>query len=527
MKKFILYTIFIFINYSLFSQLKISEKAKITWGEEIKFKKGAEFSEYIGKDDDSHYLIKSLKRGMQYEINVFGYDMKLKSKKVINMKAHQNYKMSYEGSYFLNDNIYIFSSFPDKKTKTNKLYCRVFDKNTLSSGELKEIEQLPYEKRKFKGGFGVVSSEDNKKLLIYLGKPYEKNSHEKFGFTILNTNLDVEWKKEVELPYTEQLFSVQDYKITNNGDVYILGKEYKEEKSKRNKHKPNYKYHIIAYLNKGNSIKDYEINLNDKFITDIAYNIAENGDLVCSGLYSETGTYSIKGAFFLAIDSETKNIKNNNLKKFDEDFITQGWTDKAIAKAKKKKIKKDKSIEMYEYDLKDFILREDGGAVLIAEQFFVRIVTRTYTDSQGNMRTTNDYHYYYKDIIVININNEGQIEWATKIDKYQHSVNDGGYYSSYVLQIDEDKLHIIYNERARKYFEKEERKQLNRKDKNASLTIITTVQSNGDHSKEILINVSNENTYPVPKFSEQINDKQLLMYTRKMKKRKFALVNFD
>ena len=67
---------------------------------------------------------------------------------------------------------------------------------------------------------------------------------------------------------------------------------------------------------------------------------------------------------------------------------------------------------------------------------------------------------------------------------------------------------------------------MKRKDKKARLTIIATVNSNGDQDKEILINVSDENTYPVPKFSEQINEKQLLIYTRKLKKRKFGLVNF-
>lgn len=526
MKKLnVLFFILLAVQFTI-AQLPISEQAEIIWGDELKFKKGDEFSEYLGKDEEKHFLIKSLKRGYQYEINVFGNDMKLKNAVIIDMKHHGNYKMTYEGSYLINNKIYVFSSFPDKKKKINKLYCRAFDKNSLSTGELVEVEQLPYEKGRFKGSFGIEVSEDESSLLVYLGKPYEKNTPEKFGFTVLNSELETQWKKDIELPYTEQFFTIEGYQVNNDGDVYILGQEFKENRKDRIKGKPNYKYHILAYLDNGKKIKDYEINLQDKFITDIAYKIAKNGDLICSGLYSENGTYSIKGAFYMTIDFDTRKIKNNSIKEFDEEFITQGWSDKAIAKAKKKEIKKDKAIEMYEYDLSDFVLREDGGAVLLAEQFYVRVVTRTYTDSQGNTRTSYDYHYYYKDVIVVNITPKGKIEWATKIDKYQHSVNDGGYYSSYVLQVDGSKLHLIYNERARNYFEKEERKKMKGKDKKARLTIIATVESNGDHKKEILINVSEENTYPVPKFSEQINEKQLLVYTRKMKKRKFALVNF-
>jgi len=253
-------------------------------------------------------------------------------------------------------------------------------------------------------------------------------------------------------------------------ETYIfLDKNLRKTKKDRIKGKPNYQYHILAYLDNGKKIKDYEINLEDKFITDITYTIAKNGDLICSGLYSENGTSSIKGAFYMTIDFDTRKVKNNSIKEFDEEFITQGWSDKAIAKAKKKEQKKDRAIEMYEYDLSDFVLRDDGGAVLLAEQYYVRVVTTTTTDANGNTTTRTTYHYYYKDVIVVNISPKGKIEWATKIDKYQHSVNDFGYYSSYVLQVDGDKLHLIYNERARNYFEKDERKGMKRKDKKSKV----------------------------------------------------------
>lgn len=526
MKKTILLSLTILTTLVLNAQLKITEKADINWGEELRFKKGEEFIEYLGQDSKKHFLIKSLKRGYQYEIDVFGNDMALKNKVIIDMKHHGNYKMDYEGAYLINNNIYVFSSFPDKKNKINKLYCRTYDKNDLTAGELIEVEQLPYEKHKFKGVFGVEVSEDESTLLMYLGKPYDKNAAERFGFSVLDSKLNEVWKKDIELPYTEQFFTIEDYQINNDGDVYVLGQEFRENKKERVKGKPNYKYHIIAYLDKGKKVKDYEINLDDKFITDITYKIAKNGDLICSGLYSKNGTSSVKGAFYMTIDFDTRKIKNNSIKEFDEEFITQGWSEKSIAKAKKKEIKKDRAIELYEYDLRDFVLREDGGAVLLAEQYYVTVTRTTSTDANGNTTTSYTYHYHYNDVIIINISPDGKIDWATKIEKYQHSTNDGGYLSSYVLQVDGDLLHLIYNERNRNYFDKEERKQMKKKDRNARLTVIATIDSKGEYKKEILINVSEENTYPVPKFSEQINEKELLMYTRKGKKRKFAIVHF-
>ncbi len=509
-----------------FCQIEITDRADIKWGEEIKFKKGTTFKDYIGKDKKNYFLIKSIKRGDAYAINSFDKNLKLKNEVIIDMKIRGGSTMDYEAAYLIQNEIFIFSSFADKKTRINKLYCRTFDKDTFKAGKLTEIAELPYEKKRKTGGFGLEISDDEETLLIYLNKPYQKNAPERYGFTIIDKDLNKLWEKDIELPYTEQFFIIENYTINNDGDVYLLGQEFKEDKKDRIKGKPNYKYHVLAYLDKGKKVKDYEINLEDKFITDITFKVAKNGDLICSGLYSKNGTSGVKGAFYMVIDFETRQIKNNSLKEFDESFITQGWSDKAITKAKKKEIKKDKAIELYEYDLKDFILREDGGAVLVAEQYYVRVVTTTTTDSQGRTTTRTTYHYYYNDIIVVNITPKGRIEWATKIEKNQHSVNDGGYLSSYALQVIGDQLFFIFNESARTYFEKEERKEMNRKDKKAYLTILTTVESNGEYEKEILVNVSEESTYPVPKLSGQISDNEMMLYTRKGKRRRFALATF-
>jgi len=524
MKKTVLLSLTILITLCLNAQLKTTEKADVNWGEELRFKKGEGFVEYLGKDKNSYFLVKSIKKGNT--IASFNKNLSQKNEVEIDMKNADKKQMIYEGSYLINQSIFVFSSLPNKKTKVNSLYCRAINKDNLEAEKLIKIEEFPFEKKRSKGNFGVEVSADESTFLVLLNKPYQKNAAEKFGFTVLDNNLEEMWKKEIELPYTEQFFTLKDYQLNNDGDVYLLGKEYKENKKDRIKGKPNYKYHILAYLDKGRKVKDYEINLEDKFITNITYKIAKNGDLICSGFYSENDDYSVKGAFFMTIDFETRRIKNNSLKEFDEKFITQGWTDKAIAKAKKKEVKKGKAIEMYKYDLGDFILKEDGGAMLIAEQYYMTVTTYTTTDSNGNRHTHYVYHYHYNDIIVINISPKGKIIWATKVEKYQHSTNDHGYYSSYVLKMDKDKLHLIYNENAKSYFEKEKQKELSKKDKKSYLSVIVTVNQDGEQEKEILINASENNTYPVPKLSGQIDEDDILIYTRKKKTRKFAIVHF-
>jgi hypothetical protein len=92
-------------------------------------------------------------------------------------------------------------------------------------------------------------------------------------------------------------------------------------------------------------------------------------------------------------------------------------------------------------------LRSDGGAILVAEQYYVQTVmpnngysmspygynsmyyNRYYYNSpfySGYNNRRPDYYYNYNDIIVVNIRPTGEIEWSARIPKLQESKNDQG-----------------------------------------------------------------------------------------------------
>ena len=81
----------------------------------------------------------------------------------------------------------------------------------------------------------------------------------------------------------------------------------------------------------------------------------------------------------------------------------------------------------------------------MAEQFYIRVVTTTTTSANGGTTTTTTY-YYYNDIIALNFDENGELVWKTVIDKYQMSVNDGGYYSSFFTILQGNDINIIYND---------------------------------------------------------------------------------
>ena len=508
------------------TQIEMTDKADLKWGSILKIDKKSMFQDVLAHDETGSYILKTGKKGKSIE--KLNNNMMVENSMALPL-TYQKKQMGLEGLVYYNDKIIMLSSFNDRKLKKNFLFYQVINSSNLTlDGTLKNIGEITYEKRRFNGDFGFDVAADSSSMLLFFEMPYEKNASEKYSFRVMDSKLDEIWSQEVELPYKEQFFTVRDYEVSSKGDVFVLGKEFNEDKnSKAMRDSPNYKYHILGYYNKGEKIVDYEVSLHDKFIKNVTFDINSNGDIICSGFYSESYGSGIKGAFFLSIDGVSREIKKESYKEFEESFITEGWTDKEINKAKKKKVKKDKAIEMYNYDLQDFVLRKDGGVVLLAEQYYVKVVTTTTTDANGNTITRTTYHYYYNDVIVINISPDGDIEWATKIEKYQHSVNDGGRLSSFALQVKNNGMYLVYNESARQYFDKEERSEMKGKEKRSYLTFLVSINNEGEYEKEILLNNSIDKVYTVPKLCEQISRGEMLIYSYSRKGQKFGVMTME
>jgi hypothetical protein len=191
-------------------------------------------------------------------------------------------------------------------------------------------------------------------------------------------------------------------------------------------------------------IANHKLELKDKFIRELKLNIDENGDLICGGFYSNEG-YRSDGIFYMNLDAKNFKIKNQSMKPFDLEFIVQGMSDRAKSKTVKKS-RKGKEVGLTHVNFRDFIVKENGGALLVGE--YIHIYTTTTTNANGFTTTTT--HYHYDDIYAISISMNGDIEWAKKIPKMQHTSNDGGFYSSFFTVIYEDVVHFIYNSHDRK-----------------------------------------------------------------------------
>lgn len=512
---------------TVFSQINgqtPSDKVMVQWGEEQKASRRSTVTNVVGFDDEGGVYVQKLelkKMGLVRIVTIehFDKDMNFINSGVVgDAGAIVDY----------NDKLYVFSSISDKKADKNTFYSQSVDKESLQlNNDKQQLAQIDFEgfRNRNDGSFGFEFSSDSTKLLVYYNLPYDKHGVEKVGVHVFNQSMDQIWRKTITIPYTDELFTVEDFEIDNDGNVYVTGVEYNEKLKVKRKGKPNFKYHVISYTQNGKEENDLPIEVEGKFLTDMKVRPNNNGELLCGGFYSGLGRYSIEGSFFLRVDSKTGDVKTASFEDFGIDFITQNLSARQEKKARKKDAK-GKTPELFQFDLDAMVMREDGGVVLVAEQFFVKVVTTTSVGPNGAMTTTTNYHYYYNDLIVISVSPEGQIEWNTKIPKFQHTVNDYGYYSSYAMSIVDDKLHFIFNDHPKNLVLEPGQRVRNFGAGKETLVVLITVDGSGQVEKEPLFSVRDTDVVTRPKVCEQIGDREMVVFGQRKKNHRLGVVSF-
>lgn len=430
--------VLLFFCFSLFAnKIPQEETGKIFYGSSYKLKRKYYISELIGKTEGSFYVLQQ-KRKSSSVLLMQKYDetsLNLVSEKEFTLPEINEEKLNLKEIYIFGNRFSLLCTRYDRTAKIVYAYVCFIDLELTTISEPKEIAKVEIKNARQAPDFSFLLSKDDSKLLVQHNFPFEKYNNEKFSFTVYNSAFDVKWKKEIELPYKDKMFKVNDYILDDSCNVHILSQITPEIEKGDNQLKgvPNNNYLIISYFPKENKIKEMDINLDQKWVSSVTLDIAPSGDLVAAGFYSNTRYFSIGGTFYLRIDDTTRAVTAQGLKAFEKDFLLEFMPEK--------KVKKGKELNDFYFD--HFLIREDGSALMVAEQYYM--ITNYYWDPY--LYTYNyTYQYYYNDIILVNIEANGSISWTKKIPKKQLSANDGGYYSSYAFGSDGKKACIVFND---------------------------------------------------------------------------------
>lgn len=184
-----------------------------------------------------------------------------------------------------------------------------------------------------------------------------------------------------------------------------------------------------------------EMPLNNKFAgnTFMKMDYAKNR-IYIGGFYADKKNGSYEGVLYANYDIASGIFENRKNIFFDE-YLRNGTGERNKKKA------------FDDYKVKQIIVKNDGGFVLIAEEYFISTRNSGYSPGMGYYsmyafgpmtRTIREYHY--NDILALSYNGDGKRDWNSFIRKNQYSQEDGGLFSSYAIMNSGGTLGFLFND---------------------------------------------------------------------------------
>lgn len=366
--------------------------------------------------------------------------------------------------------------------------------------------------------FGVTVSADSTLLLIHRENSINRKANERFDLKVLDLNLEIVWQKEIELPYRSDLFEINQYLLDERGHVYMMTGIRTEKAQLQQEESPlsEKRYVLVTYDPDLNKVKEFEVGLDDKWVISTASGLTSDGNLAIGGFYSNDRYFSIAGTFFFRIDGETKEVVAKGLKAFDDQFLKQF--------IKERRLEKDRELDNFYFD--HFIVREDGGASFVAEQFYV---SQRFRADITTGRQEIQYFYHYNDVIVVDVLPDGNIHWAVKIPKEQVTMNDDGRYSSYALTEDGENLFVVFNDHPDNYERLRNEPGAEPRNFNStknSVVAVVSINEQGEYFRAPLLESKDERTVLKPKVHLSMASGELLIYAQYRRHYRFGRFNF-
>lgn len=503
---------------------QLDAPSELAMSEAYRIPKNSVIDRIISTEGNTAYFLRKNFNlsGLVASITIESFDVKsLRLKKAIEVDLKYQKKLRvFHDVFNVNDKFYLITSFFNSGKDKNFLFAQKLDDSFEPDKDLILIGEIDSRNEVQIGDFQFEHSRDSSKVIIYHDIPTKRSEAQQAKISIYNDDFDLLWDKKIKFPYESKLYNSIKFDVDKNGNAYLLGKRFFEKERDLVKKRPNFEYILEAYTEKGEKIDRYQLNDKLKLITDLTFEVNNKNEIICTGFYTNKtssvggfgSTESIQGIVFFKVNNNEKIVEEKTFSKFDLDFITLNETERARRVAQRQDNDNIQSNDpaLYSYDFRDVILRSDGGAVIIAEQFFVEEINRTVNNFNrgfNNQTFQNTSIYNYNEVIVVNIRPDGSIQWANSVPKYQSatSVNARRFLSFKNANIG-DKIYLIFNE---------ERKVLegaNTLFKNQNALAMAELDKSGTLSIYMVGDNDDLQSIIIPTLTKQISRRELLIY---------------
>lgn len=478
----------------------------VKWGQEVRLKGGDFYSSIISETDSSLYLLK-LRTEIFYNDGFYAdkFDVKTLNQSGTIPLLLRDARIKNEGRELvpqfekvlvIDGMLAVFISAYDKAADQNVAYAITFDRFNNNNG-LVELDRIENAKRYNTGNFDFVVSPNGKNFMVLRKRPYQKKENARFDLKIFDSEYNVQHAKTVFLPYKDKNFEIIRHSLDDNKNVVMLAKVEKENNDILSI-APTYYFSLMEFSPMdSNSVWKYNIESENRLITDVDFILNSRGEILVPGFYSLPGKEGTQGTFFMSVDRKTHQVRSSAVKAFDKTLVLDFINEKRYNRGQ----------GLPGFNINYTVPLSDGGLYVVSEQYYMTEVCGR--DGRGFISC--NYYYYYNSIVVFKIDETGNIVWNAVIPKYQFSINDEGFYSSYSLAVTGDKLHFIYNDHPKNIGIQKPAEYKIMSKPSTSQAIHVVVNPDGTYIKEPLFINKDEKLILRPKFSGQVRDGEIII----------------
>ncbi|MBL4662062.1 MAG: hypothetical protein JKY22_00475 [Flavobacteriaceae bacterium] len=420
-----------------FAQQDESRLGKTTIGPSFTTQRKSNFSGFIGQSESTLFLVDYLAiNRKKQELTLRRMDantLELIDSKDLFSVINSDFYNEPNEIFYQNNNLYLFSTVSGLKDKFNMVYLEIFNEY----GE--RIDHRVVDTLELDEEYYLSESVEKEGFLLVTHNKFLNNFEQIIGLQTIENTGKTGWRTEVKSPNLLQSLTIENILYSKNAPIYILcdyGFEAGTGSVRENSTDLiNSKFSLWAYDHQKEFLKEFDLRLKNRWINGIAMDYNSSQELVISGFINETRNQTINGVFSLKIGQDLKLI-GSNYYKYKRSFFEKFVDARRIEKTK----------ELENIQLRDLIILEDDPYFILGEHFY-QYTERNY-DPRTNITTTSE-NYNYNSIIAAYFDENGNHMWSDRIPKFQHTVNDYGYFSSFSVMNANNEVYLFFNDTER------------------------------------------------------------------------------
>ncbi len=414
-----------FSLFLLMSSYVLMSQPKAELSNPIKLSAKTNKFKVIGKNNDGTVV---RLYGTEDVIHVYDSELRLVTSKTISFKNKdgllQHVMLNKTGAVIF---------FLQQDRKYSVLYAQPVNSKFMEIGEPILIDSILDRKELVASNLRFKSSADQSSLLIY----YPFFSFQKVDlikFICVDRGLKTQYNQLVPVGRSESELEGSKTLVDNQGNALMMLKP---------DNKKNFsQYDVLRLSNKGD-FSSYSINTDKQLFGEPWFEVDnKNGNLIMSAFYDDKlkpGEDAASGFLFASFDPANGTALHVVYSSFSKNFVSDLTGRENVT-----------NTSLYTFNIRKAILRNDGGALVIAESFIKdsreQAVPIGIQPGYNSFRTSDIFQF--NDIIAFSFNPKGEVEWNATMRKKQVSEDDNGAYSSFLVVNEKDQLHFVYLDEA-------------------------------------------------------------------------------